>query len=87
MRSSGGNLVTIGIIVPPFQPSAQHEGGCPDDGQGAGARCHGAHGFPGGFGAGDGTGEAVWPVWRESFSARKKKEVAMVLRDRKYPYL
>lgn len=81
MRSSGENLVTIGIIVPPSQPSVQpqHEGDCPDDGQGVGARRRGAHGFPGGFGEGDGTGEAVWSVWRESSSAPKKKEVAVVL--------
>lgn len=79
MRSSGENLVTIGIIVPPFQPSAQHEGDCPDDGQGVGARRCGAHGFPGGFGEGDGTGAAIWLVWRESSSAPKKEEVAVVL--------
>lgn len=78
MRSSGGNLVTIGIIVPPFQPSAQHEGGCPGDRQGTGAACHGALGFPGAFGVGDGAGEAAWPVWRESSSA-PKKEVAVAL--------
>lgn len=56
-------------------------------GKAQGQDAMGVHGFPGCFGAEHGAGEAAWLVWRESSSARKKREEAVPTRRQRYPCL